>query len=94
MSAISTYPLACCEIAEPFAISRYGHCALDQEEELAPGPTLLDHCLALGPPNLVGEIRNHAEFLLRARGEERNSGDQVDLRVLMETHGAILTSIP
>ena len=25
------------------------------------------------------------------RGEERNSGDQVDLRVLMETHRAILT---
>ena len=53
--------------------------------------TLLDQCLALGPLDLVSEVRDHAEFLLRATCEERNSGDQVDFRVFVQTHSAILT---
>ena len=57
--------------------------AFDQDEELAPESTLLDQCLALGPLDLVGEVRDHAELLLRATGEERNSGDQFDLRVFV-----------
>ena len=72
-------------------LSGYGDGAIDQDEELAPEPTLFDQCLALGPLDLVGEIRDHAEFLLRATGKERNSGDQFDFRVFVETHGAIVT---
>jgi hypothetical protein len=40
---------------------------------------------------LISEVRDHAEFLLRATSEERNSGDQLDFRVFVQTHWAILT---
>ena len=88
MSAISPTQSPAARLA---AVSRYGRCAFDQDEELAPESTFLDQRLALGPLDLISEVRDHAKFLLRATCEERNSGDQLDFRVFVQTHWAILT---
>ena len=70
--------------------SGYPDSTLDQNEELETALTLFHQRLVLGKFDEVGEVRDHAEFFLRATGKKRHSGDQVDLCVLSETHAAIV----
>jgi diguanylate cyclase (GGDEF)-like protein len=72
--------------------SRYSYGAVDQNEELPTELTLGHQRLAFGEFDEVGEVRDHAEFFLRATGKERHSGDQVNFRVLTETHTAIVST--
>ena len=77
-------------VTQLLAVSKDRHGAIRQYEELGSGSSLPDHGLTLAPVDLVGEIRDHPEFLLRAGREQRDSGDQINLRVFVEAHGAIV----
>ncbi len=85
-----TRPIASCEIAELAPASRHSRGAVDEDEELASELAFPHQRLATGKVDQVGKIRDSPELVLRTSGEKRHPGDQLDLRVLADSHETIV----
>ena len=66
--------------------------ALDDDEELAAALTLLDQHLAVTEVELVCDLRDALQVLLRAVLEQRRALDQIELGIRPECHRADSTA--